>query len=480
MMHRPRVSLLQTGAIGCALLLLAACNNSGAGGSNTGGAKGGQGGTSVTGSGSGGSGSGGSGSGGLSSGGSSSGGVGGGSGGVAGITGAGGKVAGATGSGGQACGKATGGQAAGTTGGGGQTGVTTSGGQTATTTTGGQVAGSTGSGGRVAGAGGGPAGAGAGGQSGVGGQAGGTAADGGSQTGGATGVDAGSVSSCVGKAWPTADPTVAGPFTVAADKNVGPLAGYTPDPIYGDTQQRFNVYRPSNLATSGYCHPILVWANGHGDNPEQNPPLCVVNSSTNQWCGTYPVIINQLASQGFVVIASLSTTTSRGNPLPTIVGLNWLLAQAEDSTSPYYHHLDTDHIGALGHSEGGMSTCMAAADPRIIAMGTISGTSTITSLHGPALFICGGKDTTVPCDGVMATYNTVTDQPAMFMDNLSADHGGWEYQNGAKGPDIFAMTAWFRVHLMDDTANRKYFFGTGCTLCTDSRVTVTQNSLMTQ
>jgi hypothetical protein len=293
-------------------------------------------------------------------------------------------------------------------------------------------------------------------------------------------MEAGSASSCVGKAWPTADPTVAGPFTVAADKNVGPLAGYTPDPIYGDAQQRFNVYRPSNLATSGYCHPILVWANGHGDNPEQNPPLCVVNSSTNQWCGTYPVIINQLASQGFVVVASLSTTTSRGDPLPTIVGLNWLLQQAEDSTSPYYHHLDTARIGALGHSEGGMSTCMAAADPRIIAMGTISGTSTITSLHGPALFICGGKDTTVPCDGVLTTYNTVTNQPAMFMDNLSSDHGGWEYQNGAKGPDIFAMTAWFRVHLMDDTANRKYFYGTSCTLCTDSRVTVTRNSLMTQ
>jgi len=113
-------------------------------------------------------------------------------------------------------------------------------------------------------------------------------------------------------------------------------------------------------------------------------------------------------------------------------------------------------------------------------IGTISGTSTLTALHGPALFICGGKDTVVPCDNVMATYNTVTDQPAMFMDNLSADHGGWEYQNGAKGPDIFALTAWFRIHLMDDTANRKYFYGTSCSLCTDSRVTVQRNSLITQ
>jgi hypothetical protein len=38
----------------------------------------------------------------------------------------------------------------------------------------------------------------------------------------------------------------------------------------------------------------------------------------------------------------------------------------------------------------------------------------------------------------------------------------------------------FRVHLMGDTANRKMFYGASCTLCTDSRVQVTQNSLMTQ
>ncbi len=62
----------------------------------------------------------------------------------------------------------------------------------------------------------------------------------------------------------------------------------------------------------------------------------------------------------------------------------------------------------------------------------------------------------------------------------ASDHGGWLYQSGAKGPDIFGMTAWFRVHLMNDTANRKLFYGTGCTLCTDSRVQVMRNSLLTQ
>jgi hypothetical protein len=287
-------------------------------------------------------------------------------------------------------------------------------------------------------------------------------------------------SGCVGQAWPTADPTSPGPFEVTAERNVGPLAGFLPDPVYGDVQQRFNVYRPSNLADSGFCHPILMWANGHGDNPEQHPPECIVNPATNTWCGTYPGLINQLVSHGFVVIASLSTTTSRGEPLPTITGLDWLLEQAEDPTSPYFHRLDTARIGALGHSEGGASTSIAAADPRISAIATVSGARALTGLHSPALLICGQRDNVVPCDGIENTFRTVTDQPAMFMNNLDADHGSWLGQGGSKGPTFFALTAWFRVQLMDDADNRQFFFGPNCTLCGDSRLTVLRNDLLLQ
>lgn len=301
----------------------------------------------------------------------------------------------------------------------------------------------------------------------------GGAAGGGGGSAGAGGVSA---SSCVGAAWPTANPEAAGPFAVMADKNVGPLAGVVPDPVYGDKQQKFNVYRPKDLAEGGYCHPILVWANGHTDNPEPNPPDCV----SSKYCGSYLMLMNQLASHGFVVIASLSTITSQGTPLPTITGLDWLLQQAEDPTSPYYHHLDTAHIGALGHSEGGFSTSKAASDPRITAIATVSGSAANAGIHGPSLWFCGAKDTVVSCDSVEKTYASITNQPAMLINNLTADHGGWLYQNGIKGPDIFGLTAWFRVHLMNDTANRKMFYGPSCTFCTDSRVQVKQNSLMAQ
>jgi hypothetical protein len=297
---------------------------------------------------------------------------------------------------------------------------------------------------------------------------------------GAAGAPSVSPTGCVGQAWPTADPTSPGPFEVTADRGIGPQAGIVPDRIFGNVQQRFNIYRPSNLATSGLCHPILVWANGTGDNPEQRPPECIVEPSTNTWCGTYPGLMNQLASHGFVVMASLSTDTAAGDPLPTITGLDWLLEQAEDPSSPYYHRLDTTRVGAFGHSQGGASTSIAAADPRISAIAPIHGTRALNGLNGPALFICGELDTAVTCASVANTYRTVTEQPAVFLNNLAADHGSWLGQGGSQGPTFFALTAWFRVHLMDDVDNRRFFFGEDCALCTDSRVTIERNGLMNQ
>jgi dienelactone hydrolase len=277
-------------------------------------------------------------------------------------------------------------------------------------------------------------------------------------------------------AWPTANPTAKGPFEVAVDKNVGPLAGIANDPIYGE-QKRFNVYRPKNLATSGYLHPIVIWANGYKDNPEPNPPKCIIDRN-QQWCGQYLPMVEHLASHGFFVLAPLSTATGDGNPLPTIAGLDWIIKQNNDSVnSPYYHRLDTSKIGQLGHSYGGMSTCKSAADPRYKALMTICGTTTLSGVHTPMLFYCGGKDNTVKCDGVKTVFLTVKDQPAFFINEMESDHGWWVYQ-GASGVSLSSAAAWFRIHLMGDTANRKFFYGPNCTFCSDSRVKAEQNSLI--
>src|SRR5436853_415949 len=69
------------------------------------------------------------------------------------------------------------------------------------------------------------------GQAGAGG-GGGRGTGSGGTAGSTAGTGGGAVSNCQGVAWPTADPTSAGPFQVTSDKNVGPLAGVVPDPVY--------------------------------------------------------------------------------------------------------------------------------------------------------------------------------------------------------------------------------------------------------
>jgi hypothetical protein len=468
MTYRHKVVSPKSTIVGCALLLSAACSSS------TGTTAGGKGGESGTG----GISTGGSnGSGGTTS--SSSGGAAGSSK-TGGTTGSGGN-AGVTGS--SSGGAAGSGKTGGTTGSG-QGGTTAIGGGGQTAGTGGNVAGASGN--RDAGAAsGGAAGTGPGGTSGgSGGQAGGTGTAG---QAGSPGIDAGVLtSSCTGKTFPTADPTKPGPFQTTSEKNVGPAAGYTPDPVYGDQQQKFNIYRPKDLA-DGYCHPIVVWSNGHGDNPEQNGP-CVIDKAADKWCGQYKPVLDHLASHGFVVIASLSTTTSKSDPttgsLPSIVGLEWLLKEAENpNNKTYYHTLDTAHIGAFGHSEGGMATCMMAKDPRFSAISTVSGTSTINTIYAPAVFFCGGQETNFDppmCDSNLKVASTITSQPAGLFNAKDEDHGSWAY-DGASGVAISGFAAWFRLHLMGDTAQRKRFYGDNCTFCTDNRVKVLyRNDLMSQ
>jgi predicted dienelactone hydrolase len=262
-------------------------------------------------------------------------------------------------------------------------------------------------------------------------------------------------------AWTTADPSKAGPFATTTESNVGPQAGVAPD---GGTVPQFSVYRPKDLAQGGLCHPLITWGNGHGTTPS-----------------TYSALLTRLASHGFVVIASDSSTVSQGSPAPMLVGVTWMLEQNADPTSEFYQRIDTTHIGATGHSEGAMATASAGADSRIVTIAPICNGSNARNLHGPALLLCGGQDTTLPCSGSVSALNSLTTQPAMAADYLTATHTSWmTFGNAALSPMELAVVAWMRLQLMGDTSQRPTFYGASCTLCTDAAWQITQNSLMSQ
>ena len=319
----------------------------------------------------------------------------------------------------------------GTTGGGGVTGAIGSGGSVGP-----------GTGGAPSGSGGVSGGRGGSGEAGRDGGSGGPPDAGGTSTGGDSGA-------CVPGGFPTADPAKAGPFAVVTENNVGPAAGVGVD---GGAPPTFTLVRPKDL---GSCHPVITWGNGHGTTPS-----------------LYARVLNQLASHGFVVIASNSSQVSMGDPPPMLVGVTWVIEQNSDPTSVLYQHIDTSHIGASGHSEGALSTMRAGADARVVTIAPIEGSMATKSLHGPALLMCGGMDTTLPCSGHVTSFNGITNQPVMLADQLAVTHTSWIGGGGGGGgalnPFIVALTGWMRVQLMGDSALRSMFYGPSCTLCQDT------------
>jgi len=300
------------------------------------------------------------------------------------------------------------------------------------------------------------AGGGSGGANAVGGAAGSPSVGGAS---GASGASGGCVPT---KTWGTADPASPGPFTVTVEKDVGPENG-APDKLHDNMRPHFNVYRPTDM-NQGYCHPVITWGNGTNDQPEPNPPAC------GNGCGNYKLLVNQLASHGFVVVASLSSQTLQtiaGSPLPQVAGVDWMIAENENPASALYHRLDLAHIGATGHSQGGAATSASSADPRIVASAPLCGAQANITLHGPALLLCGGADTIVPCSRVQPAYDSISNVPTLMAELAGMTHGSWI--GSIKDPAMVGITAWMRVHLMNDTGNRGMFYGADCKVCSDAK-----------
>lgn len=342
----------------------------------------------------------------------------------------------------------------------GSSGSSTAGsGGTSATGSGGTSAGSGGTGGSTGGnAAGGTSGSGGsistgGSSAGLGGTAGNSNAGSSGTTTAGTAGSAGTGSGCTIGAWPAADPAMEGPFEVVTEENVGPAAGAD--------GEAFTMFRPAELGQDGLCHPIVTWGNGTGSSPS-----------------LYGVMLRHLASHGFIVIASDSPQVAQGDPPPMVAGVDWIHEQNADPASPLYQHVDTTHAGATGHSQGGFATTQAAGDDNITTIAPLCGASTQRNLHGPALILCGGADDVVPCTSVQGAFDNIDDQPAMLANYVSADHANWVTFRGTEiSPMETATVAWMRLHLMDDTSLRSWFYGADCELCTNSEWEVTQKMM---
>ena len=134
----------------------------------------------------------------------------------------------------------------------------------------------------------------------------------------------------------------------------------------------YTIFRPACMK-DGETYPVITWANGTCGETQGYAPL-----------------LSNLASNGFVIVASNSTWTATA---PTdkvqLRALDYAKYLNDDATSIFYHKLNLDEIGAMGHSQGAQATATASSDPRIKALMFFSGG---TSNNEPFVYISADRD----------------------------------------------------------------------------------------
>jgi hypothetical protein len=201
---------------------------------------------------------------------------------------------------------------------------------------------------------------------------------------------------------------------------------------------------PKEIGKDGMKHPLFIFGPGGGTTP------MTYETSGMHW--------DRYASYGFVIYV-LPMSTGDGAAMKE--GLDWLIMQNDDMSSPLYQHLDTSKVCAAGHSQGSVTTFAFMPDERVTTTIHISGGSFDglgpSHLKTDTMFMCADQASGDPaypqCEGdfmnsTIPTYYTIV----MGADHLTSARLGWA-----------ATIAWMLWHLagQEDQWKKEFLEPTG-------------------
>lgn len=218
--------------------------------------------------------------------------------------------------------------------------------------------------------------------------------------------------------------------------------------------KKYEVYYPQNIVSSTEKYPVVVVLNG-----------------TGVYAHKYKALFRHLASWGFIVLGNEDPSTCKGTSADKT--LAFILDKNKDSNSIFYNKIDTDNIGASGHSQGGVGvinaitvnehgsmykTAVALSPTNEIGAKDLNMAYDITKVKIPLLMMAGTKGDfetkmVLPLDIMIQMYEKLNVQKVM-MRKTDIEHGGMLYE--ADG----YVTAWFMWHLKNDNYAAKAFKGT--------------------
>lgn len=221
----------------------------------------------------------------------------------------------------------------------------------------------------------------------------------------------------------------------------GPLTATSAD----NTTVSCTIFQPTVLGAAGCLNPVIVWGNGTFNTPS-----------------SYTALFNHFATQGFIVVAA--DTSNAGSGMEMLACLSYIISQNTTSGSPFYGHIDVDHIASAGYSQGGAGALAAGEDPRfttvlavspyvVIALGSYDPSGYAAAQTHPLFMISGSADTVAtPSNNQQPIFDTAP-VPIFWGTHAGSTHFEVLSNGGAyAGP----MTAWFRWKLMGDANARPW------------------------
>jgi hypothetical protein len=240
------------------------------------------------------------------------------------------------------------------------------------------------------------------------------------------------------------------PVLVGPDQMLPPVTDYTAPGPFDPTMEidntgpdgMYTMYRPTNLDQNGFKFIPTTWGNGITTTPQ-----------------TYPVLLNTIASHGFVIIASNSTSVTSDL---MIAGLDWLIAQ--NDSGDLAGKLDVDRAACIGYSLGGQASvgCGATHPKAIVTVAMHPAGGFPAGMKGPLLLFSGLMDDVCVRDSFV---QPIYDQSpvATFFGTLT---DGTHFEPPLTGGrELAPMVAWLRLWVFGDEGAKPFFYGTDCTLC---------------
>jgi hypothetical protein len=209
--------------------------------------------------------------------------------------------------------------------------------------------------------------------------------------------------------------------------------------------QKYEIWYPSALTDSDTVWPVIVISNGTG----------IKASKAKQ-------MFRHFASWGFIVIGTEEEYSWNG--FSAEMSLTHLLRRNEDPDSIFYHHINTEAIGALGHSQGGVGAINAATEQahgsyyRTIVAESPTAMDLADALEWsyapsgitvPVLLLAStgsmDENTVIPLSSLQKIYDAVPDEVMKVM----ARHNNADHSNMLYCADGY-VTAWFLYQLCGD------------------------------